>query len=112
ERKMVVGRRTAGESDAAYGLLQDLVAIASGPEPQDAWSGVCEALIRHPDFLWTLPPSRPDTTGTENKTLLLVKAAQDLVARPPTDAEIQSFTGGGATPPQPGGSPRPPPRSP
>jgi hypothetical protein len=96
-RKMLFRRPTAAESDAGYGLLKDLVAIASAPEPQDAWSGVCEALIRHPDFLWTLPPSRPETSGTENETLLLVKVAQDLVARPPTDGEIQSFTGGGKT---------------
>jgi len=96
-RKMLFRRPTAAESDAAYTLLADLVAVAAGPVPQDAWSGVCEALVRHPDFLWTLPPSRPATTGTENRTLLLVKVAQDLVARPPTDAEIQAFTGGTKT---------------
>ena len=43
-------------SDAAYTLLEDLVTIAAGPVPQDGWSGVCEALVRHPDFLLTLPP--------------------------------------------------------
>ena len=96
-RKMLFRRPTTAESDAAYALLGDLVAIAAGPVPQDAWSGICEALVRHPDFLWTLPPSRPTTTGTENKTLLLVKAAQDLVARPPTDAEVAAFTGGTKT---------------
>ena len=53
--------------------------------------------MRHPDFLWTLPPSRPSTTGAEHQTLLLVKVAQDLVARPPTDAEIQAFTSGSKT---------------
>ena len=41
--------------------------------------------------------SRPATTGAENRTLLLVKVAQDLVARPPTDAEITAFTGGAKT---------------
>ena len=96
-RKMLFRKPTAAESDAAYGLLKDLVAIAAGPVPQDAWSGVCEALIRHPDFLWSLPPSRPSTTGAENKTLLLVKVAQDLVARPPSEAEIQAFTSGAKT---------------
>lgn len=96
-RTMLFRRPTPAESDAAYGLLKDLVAIASGPVPQDAWSGVCEALIRHPDFLWTLPPSRPGTTGDESKALLLVKVAQDLVARPPTGAEVQAFTGGTKT---------------
>jgi len=94
---MLFRQPSSTESDAAYGLLKDLVGFAAGPEPQDAWSGVCEALIRHPDFLWTLPPSRPSTTGTENKALLLVKVAQDLVARPPTATEIQTFTGGGKT---------------
>ena len=66
-RKLLFRRPTTAESDAAYGLLEDLVTIAAGPEPQDAWSGVCEALVRHPDFLWTLPPSRPSTTGAENR---------------------------------------------
>ncbi len=96
-RKMLFRRPTSAESDATYGLLTDLVAIGASAEPGDAWSGVCEALVRHPDFLWTLPPSRPATTGAENRTLLLVKVAQDLVARPPTDAEIQAFTGGAET---------------
>lgn len=93
-RKLLFRRPTTAESGAAYGLLKDLVAVGAAQEPQDAWSGVCEALVRHPDFLWTLPPSRPSTTGAEKQTLLLVKVAQDLVARPPTDAEIQAFTSG------------------
>jgi hypothetical protein len=96
-RKLLFRRPTTPESGAAYGLLKDLVVVGAGSEPQDAWSGVCEALVRHPDFLWTLPPSRPSTTGAENQTLLLVKVAQDLAARPPTDAEIQAFVSGAKT---------------
>ncbi|MGQ0504804.1 MAG: hypothetical protein ACT4TC_05750, partial [Myxococcaceae bacterium] len=60
----------------------------------NAWSGLCEALVQHPDFLFTLPPSRPLFTGADKDRLMLVKLALDLVARPPTDAEANAFTSG------------------
>ncbi|MBI3854120.1 MAG: hypothetical protein HY293_00350 [Planctomycetes bacterium] len=56
---------------------------------QAAWEGLCRALLRHPDFLFTRPPSA--STVQEPKArerLLLVKVAQDLVGRTPNEAEL------------------------
>jgi hypothetical protein len=55
---------------------------------------VCEALVRHPDFLFTLPPSHEVAVGQERRRLLLVKLAQDLLGRPPTAVEFTQLEGG------------------
>lgn len=56
---------------------------------QAAWEGLCRALISHPDFLFTRPRSLASVTDAKTKRRLqLVKIAQDLVSRTPTQAEI------------------------
>lgn len=77
------------EAEAAGKLVADL--IAQSRSPADAWSGLCEALFKHPDFLFTLPPSARSAAGRQRDRLILVKVAQDLLARPPTAAELGQF---------------------
>jgi hypothetical protein len=94
-RAMLFRDATSQELDDTYTLLTDLLGISG--DLADSWSGVCEALLRHPDFLWTLPPSISTVSGTAQQELQLVKVAQDLVARPPTAEEIQQVISGTAT---------------
>jgi hypothetical protein len=62
---------------------------------QAAWQGLCRALMRHPDFLFTRPPSiQAVTKPEERQRLQLVKIAQDLVARPPTAGELEKLSRG------------------
>lgn len=62
---------------------------------QAAWTSLCAALIRHPDFLFTRPTSLFHTSDTAVKRRLqLVKLALDLVGRPPTRQEVQALTDG------------------
>ncbi len=70
----------------------------SVPRPdikQYAWSSLCAALLRHPDFLFTRPPSL-SLVGSEREKqkLRLVKIALDLVGRPPTSGEIKKLDDG------------------
>jgi len=58
---------------------------------QVAWASICAALMRHPDFLFTGPPSTENLTGTAQDKLQLVKIAMDLVGRPPTASEFESL---------------------
>jgi hypothetical protein len=82
---------TAAELNDSYALLKDLATFGALPT---AWAGVCEALVRHPDYLFTLPPSHELATGAAKRQLLLVKLAQDLTGRPPTAAELAQLGGG------------------
>ena len=70
------------------------VAPAMGA-PQAAWEGLCRALVRHPDFLFTRPPSIATVkdTGARQK-LQLVKIAQDLVGRTPNEDELKRLESG------------------
>jgi hypothetical protein len=62
---------------------------------QAAWEGLCRALLRHPDFLFTRPPSIATIRETAARhRLLLVKIAQDLVGRTPSEAELKRLEGG------------------
>ena len=62
---------------------------------QAAWEGLCRALISHPDFLFTRPRSLASTTDAKTKhRLQLVKIAQDLLARTPTQTEIAQVDAG------------------
>jgi hypothetical protein len=62
---------------------------------QAAWEGLCRALMKHPDFLFTRPLSLASARASRaRKRLQLVKIAQDLVARPPTDGEFQKLDKG------------------
>ena len=84
--KMLYRAASDQEVTDTYSLLTDLTVFNALPDP---WSGVCEALIRHPDFLFTLPPSRAKSTNApERQQLLQMKIALDLIARAPTPAEL------------------------
>lgn len=62
---------------------------------QAAWQGLVRALMRHPDFIFTRPPSIQKAQSPEEKRRLqLVKIAQDLVARPPHAAELERLSQG------------------
>ncbi len=61
---------------------------------QVAWVSLCSALLRHPDFLFTRPPSLLTCEDEAKQPLLLVKLALDLVGRPPTRAELQQLHSG------------------
>jgi hypothetical protein len=76
---------TAAEQANAYALLRDLTEF--GPQVE-AWSGVCEAYLRHPDFLFTMPPTVEKLPAAERDPLRLVALTQRLLGRPPTSAEF------------------------
>ncbi len=60
-----------------------------------AWVALCSALVRHPDFLFTRPPSLFDCQDAAVKQQLqLVKLALDLVGRSPTNEELQLLAQG------------------
>lgn len=62
---------------------------------QVAWESLCRALLRHPDFLFTRPPSVERTRDRrEKKRLQLVKIALDLLGRPPNRAELERLAAG------------------
>jgi hypothetical protein len=62
---------------------------------QVAWEGLCRALMRHPDFLFTRPPSLEQATDRrEKRRLQLMKIALDLVGRSPTETEFAKLAGG------------------
>jgi hypothetical protein len=67
--------------------------------PQAAWEALARALMQHPDFLFTRPPSALTTRdAVEWRRLQLVKVAQDLMGRPPTQAELRELAGGKTLP--------------
>jgi hypothetical protein len=91
-QKMLFRSATDEEQTEALALMTDINDL---PQPTTvAWSSLCEGLVRHPDFVFTLPPSISNATGDDKKRLLIVKVAQDLLARPPTSDEIAAFLGG------------------
>jgi hypothetical protein len=62
---------------------------------QAAWEGLCRALMKHPDFLFSRPLSLATVKNPkERQRLQLVKIAQDLVARTPTEAELKRLERG------------------
>ena len=62
---------------------------------QAAWTALCAALMRHPDFLFTRPTSLFHCEQPAVKQRLqLVKLALDLVGRPPTREELSELAGG------------------
>ena len=86
------GPRVALTNPAAPALHFPAPQLGPG---QAAWEGLCRALLSHPDFLFTRPRSLANTTDTKmRRHLQLMKIAQDLVARPPTQAEIARLDGG------------------
>lgn len=84
--RMLYRPASAAEQTTTYSLLQDLSALGT---QGSAWSGVCEALIRHPDFLFTMPPAVEKlTSAAEKDPLRLVALTQRVLGRPPTSAEL------------------------
>ncbi|MCA9126060.1 MAG: hypothetical protein KDB22_03205 [Planctomycetales bacterium] len=61
---------------------------------QVAWSTLCAALLRHPDFLFVEPPSYATASVEDRERLLLVKLALDLLGRSPTRAEVTAWEQG------------------
>ena len=53
-----------------------------------AWVALARGLLRHPDFLFTRPPSIVRSKGALRLRLQLVRLAQDLLGRLPTAEEI------------------------
>jgi|GEM_PF-399190 len=82
---------TVDEVEPLYTLLRNLEAFNA--DRQDAYSGVCEALLHHPDFVYTrMPTFDDDATSAEDKArMLLQKTALDLLNRPPTPQEFGRF---------------------
>jgi hypothetical protein len=90
-------RQTAGSrvtiADASAPVLEFTVPRRS--VEQAAWVALCAALMRHPDFTFTRPPSLFDCQQPEIKQRLqLVKLALDLVGRSPTRAELDALDQG------------------
>ena len=62
---------------------------------QAAWVALAQALMRHPDFLFTRPPSVAKVDDPEiRERLQLVKIAQDLVGRAPLPDELERLAAG------------------
>lgn len=60
-----------------------------------AWASLCAALVRHPDFLFTRPPSLANAPiGHPQEKLQLLRLAQDLLGRPPTAEEFSKLDDG------------------
>jgi hypothetical protein len=92
-QRMLFRPATAAEQTSAFALLSDLSGLGTATQ---AWSGVCEALLRHPDFLFTLPPAIEDaTTQAEKDRLAFVALSQRALGRPPTTAEFTALGANG-----------------
>ena len=86
-QRMLYRNASTGELDSTYTLLKDLSAFSTLP---DSWGGVCEALVSHPDFLFTLAPSYETVSAADRAQLMVVQLALNLLGRPPTPAELAS----------------------
>jgi hypothetical protein len=90
-QKMVFRKASADETAAAKKLAADLIPLS--PSKTSAWAGVCEMLVRHPDSLFTLPPSYATAPADDKERMRIVKFANDFASRPPTEAEFASLAG-------------------
>jgi len=90
-QKLLLREATAQEVTDGVGFVGTLKPLT--PSTTSAWAGLCEALVRHPDFLFTLPPSAATLTGADKERLQLVKLALDFAGRPPKDDEYTSLAG-------------------
>lgn len=79
------------ETGPLYDVLLSMDAFEVS-ERRRAWAGVCEAVVQHPDFLFTRPPSFDTaTSATERDRLLTMQAALVLLDRTPTNDELGRF---------------------
>lgn len=92
--RMLYRAATTAEQTDAYALLKDLAPLGT---TTTAWAGLCEGLVAHPDFLFTLPPhfDAMGVTAAEKDKLRLVALSQRMVGRPPTAAEFTKLTSSG-----------------
>ena len=90
-KKILFRAPTAAEVSSGVALVGALRPLSANAT--SAWAGLCEALVRHPDSIFTLPPSVATATGAEKEQLQLVKIATDFVGRPPSEAEFASLAG-------------------
>jgi hypothetical protein len=91
-QKMLFRNATALEQTNAYTLLVDLLPFGNVSQ---AWSGLCESLIRHPDFLFTMPPAISAAPAIEKDKIRLVALTQQLVGRTPSASELTLLTASG-----------------
>jgi hypothetical protein len=85
---------TAQEQTQTHALLTDVVSI--GGPLTEAWSSVCEMLMRHPDFLFTKPPAMETmTAGPARDAMRLVALTQRALGRPPSEAEFSKLAAEG-----------------
>ncbi len=89
---LLLRQAQADEIQPLYELLRELE-IFTG-DRKSAWTGVCEGLLKHPDFLFTRPPTFDAAPTAERAPLLLIKLALDLLDRPPTTAEFAALASG------------------
>jgi len=94
-QRMLFRPATVTEQAAAYSLLTDLTELGT---VTDSWSGLCEALVHHPDFLFSLPPSAEAASGEHRERALLVSLTQSLLGRPPLGDELEILSRGGFEP--------------
>jgi hypothetical protein len=75
------------------------VRVKSQPVEEAAWIALVRALMRHPDFVFSKPPSTMHASSLNGRrTLQLVRIAQDLLGRPPTNSELAKLYQGAAIP--------------
>lgn len=89
--RILVRAPSPAEVAEGVGLVSRLKPMSDNAT--SAWAGLCEALVRHPDALFTLPPSVAGATGAEKERLQTIKLAMDFAGRLPTDAEFASLAG-------------------
>jgi hypothetical protein len=69
--------------------------VPSMSAQQAAWEGLCRALMKHPDFLFTRPVTLAAARDLQTRRRLqLVKIAQDLVGRTPLPEELAKLERG------------------
>jgi hypothetical protein len=90
-QKLLLRSPSAQEVSDGVALVTTLKPLST--DAPSAWAGLCEGLVRHPDFLFTLPPSVSVVTGADKERMQLVKLALDLAGRLPVDAEFASLAG-------------------
>ncbi|MBM4281426.1 MAG: hypothetical protein FJ137_11930, partial [Deltaproteobacteria bacterium] len=92
QRPVIADQGPADEVAPLVSLLQRFVDV--DPSHPQAWAAVCEGLLRHPDFLYTRPPSQDEEAAGLRQRALVTKTAFDLLDRPPTDDELLRFDAG------------------
>jgi hypothetical protein len=95
ERILLRAPNQGASDDEIVPLYSTLLALDTyTSDRDDAWGGVCEALMHHPDFLFTRPVHFDVAPLDQAARLLLIKTAFDLLDRPPTVEEFTRFDTG------------------